>query len=351
MPRLNCWTLACGVANGVYSGHMRVLIIKTSSLGDVIHTLPAVTDASSINKDLRFDWAVEEAFAEIPAWHPAVETVIPVAIRRWRKQPVESLRGPEWRHCKRQLSRNHYDAVIDAQGLIKSAWLTRYVQAPRWGYDTNSAREPLASMAYHHKVPVSRELHAVERIRQLFASAMRYRLPESTGHYGIDAAQFGAVESQEPSIICLHNTARDEKLWPEEHWRQLVQQAIAEGFRVSLPWGNDAERERAKRIAGVDDRAVVLPRLKLKALAALLVRASGVVAVDTGLGHLAAALGTPAVSLYGPTSPDRVGTYGANQCHLLSPEAGSKSSAAQQMSALSPDLVWNNLRPLMKTAG
>lgn len=328
---------------------MRVLIIKTSSLGDVIHTLPAITDAASILEDVKFDWAVEEGFAEIPDWHPAVDEVIPVAIRRWRKQPLESLRGPEWRHCKRLLSRNHYDAVIDAQGLIKSAWLTRYVAAPRWGFDNKSAREPLASMAYHHKVPVSRELHAVERIRRLFAAALRYRLPEAKGTYGIDPELFGDGTNQEPNLICLHGTARDEKLWPEGHWQALVKQAVTAGFRVSLPWGNEEERERAVRIATAGERAFVLPRLNLKSLAALLVRASGVVAVDTGLGHLAAALGVPAVSLYGPTSPDKVGTYGANQLHLHNPDAGGKKRAGDQMSALSPEQVWSNLQPMMST--
>ncbi|MFT5482534.1 MAG: heptosyltransferase-1, partial [Halieaceae bacterium] len=176
---------------------MRVLVIKTSSLGDVIHTLPALTDAANIIDGITFDWAVEEAFAEIPAWHPAVDEVIPVAIRRWRKQPLESLRGPEWKRCKRLLTRNHYDAVIDAQGLIKSAWLARYVQAPRWGYDKKSAREPLATLAYHHKVPVSRDLHAVERIRQLFSQALRYRLPETKGSYGLRAEDFAAHDASD----------------------------------------------------------------------------------------------------------------------------------------------------------
>ena len=103
---------------------MRVLLVKTSSLGDVIHTLPALTDAQRAIPGIQFDWVVEEGFAEIPAWHPAVAQVIPVAIRRWRKHPLQTLRSGEWRRFKARLRETHYDLVIDAQGLLKSAWLT-----------------------------------------------------------------------------------------------------------------------------------------------------------------------------------------------------------------------------------
>jgi heptosyltransferase-1 len=329
---------------------MRVLVIKTSSLGDVIHTLPALTDAARVIGDITFDWAVEEAFAEIPAWHPAVDQVIPVAIRRWRKQPLESLRGVEWKRCKRALTRHHYDAVIDAQGLIKSAWLSRFVQAPRWGYDNKSAREPLATLAYHHKVPVSWDLHAVERIRHLFAHALRYRVPTETGSYGLLTEELTGNGEKEKTIIGLHGTARDEKLWPEEHWCELASLAAGAGYRVSLPWGSDSEHERAERIAKIDPAVFVLPRLNLKTLAALLHRSSGVVAVDTGLGHLSAALGVPAISMYGPTSPARVGTYGLNQQHIVggTPQKGSDPVAL--MAAISPQTVWEQLQPLMAAA-
>ena len=124
---------------------MRVLVIKTSSLGDVIHALPALTDAARAIPGIRFDWVVEEGFAEIPTWHPAVDKVIPVAIRRWRKNLWQTFKSGEWRRFKQRIQSTKYDLVIDAQGLLKSAWLTRYVRAPVAGFDKNSAREPIAA--------------------------------------------------------------------------------------------------------------------------------------------------------------------------------------------------------------
>ena len=151
---------------------MRVLIVKMSSLGDVIHTLPALTDAMAARPELRFDWIVEEAFSEVPGWHPAVERVIPIALRRWRKQPLSSFSGPEWRDFRRTLGAAHYDRVIDAQGLIKSALVSRLARAPVYGFDRHSAREGAAALAYQNRIPVPRQMHAVERTRQLFAGAL-----------------------------------------------------------------------------------------------------------------------------------------------------------------------------------
>ena len=151
---------------------MKVLLVKTSSLGDVVHTLPALTDAQRAIPGIRFDWVVEEGFAEIPTWHPAVDQVIPVAIRRWRKSPWQTLRSGEWRRFKARLRETRYDLVIDAQGLLKSAWLTRYVKAPVAGLDRDSAREPLAARFYDRCYAVPREQHALERVRQLFAQAL-----------------------------------------------------------------------------------------------------------------------------------------------------------------------------------
>lgn len=146
---------------------MRVLLIKTSSLGDVVHTLPALTDAARAIPGIKFDWVVEEGFAEIPTWHPAVGKVVPVAIRRWRKNLWQTIKSGEWRRFKQSVRAEKYDLVIDAQGLLKSAWLTRYVKAPVAGLDKNSAREPLAARFYSRRLAVARGQHAVERVRQL----------------------------------------------------------------------------------------------------------------------------------------------------------------------------------------
>lgn len=297
---------------------MRVLLVKTSSLGDVIHALPALTDAARAIPGITFDWVVEEGFAEIPTWHPAVGRVIPVAIRRWRKNIWQTIKSGEWRRFKQSLRAEKYDLVIDAQGLVKSAWLTRYVNAPVAGLDKNSAREPLASRFYQRRLAVARGQHAVERLRQLFAVALGYDLPKGLGDYGLDVERLIELPRNKPYVLFLHGTTWDTKHWPEVYWRDLALRMADKGVEVRLPWGNPAEKARAERIANGLSNAVVLPKLNLAGVARVLASASACVAVDTGLGHLAAALDVPTISLFGPTNPGLTGAYGKVQIHLAS---------------------------------
>ena len=297
---------------------MRVLLVKTSSLGDVIHALPALTDAARAIPGITFDWVVEEGFAEIPTWHPAVGKVIPVAIRRWRKNIWQTLKSGEWSRFKQSLRAEKYDLVIDAQGLVKSAWLTRYVKAPVAGLDKDSAREPLASRFYQRRLAVARGQHAVERLRQLFAVALGYDLPKGLGDYGLDVKKLVELPRKKPFVLFLHGTTWDTKHWPEVYWRDLAQRMGHLGVEVRLPWGNPAEKARAERIANGLNNAVVLPKLNLAGVAKVLASASACVAVDTGLGHLAAALDVPTISLFGPTNPGLTGAYGKGQIHLAS---------------------------------
>jgi len=175
---------------------VRVLVVKTSSLGDVLHTLPALTDAVQRRPGIRFDWVVEEAFAEVPAWHTAVDDVIPVALRRWKHRPLQVLRAGEPQAAVRQLRRHKYDLVIDAQGLLKSAVIARFARGPRAGLDRSSAREPVAAHAYHRKYAVPREQHAVQRVRQLFAAALAARRAARAAavrrRAGVRAAGYGS---------------------------------------------------------------------------------------------------------------------------------------------------------------
>lgn len=329
---------------------MRVLVVKMSSLGDVVHTLPALTDAAAALPEVRFDWVVEESFAEIPAWHPAVDTVIPIALRRWRKQPFKHFRGPEWQRCRTALRAQHYDLVIDAQGLIKSALVARYVGASVYGLDRHSAREGVASWAYHQRVNVATDLHAVERTRRLFARALDYELPQSRGDYGVrEHLQSSAAESVAPTLLFFHGSAREEKLWPVAHWQQLAE--LARDYRVSIPWGNAKEKQRGEAIAAAADNAEVLPRLDLRGLAQLLMQSQAAVAVDTGLGHLAAALDVPTVSLYGPTDTRLIGAYGSHQLHIESPVSrGDTDDASAMMASIAPQQVWSGLQQVMAEA-
>ena len=330
---------------------MRVLVVKTSSLGDVVHTLPALTDAQRAIPGIQFDWVVEEGFAEIPAWHPAVAQVIPVAIRRWRKHPLQTLRSGEWKRFKARLREARYDLVIDAQGLLKSAWLTRHVHAPVAGLDRDSAREPLAARFYERRYRVPVEQHALERVRQLFAQALGYPLPVSVADYGLDRAQL-AVPDEEPYLLFLHGTTWPSKHWPEAYWRELAERMCESGWAIRLPWGNADERARAERIAAGLPSVSVLPRLNLGGIAKIVAGARACVAVDTGLGHLAAALDVPNISLYGPTLPGRVGAYGRSQVHLCAsgPDAGKGNRHKPCFDDLLPERVASELKALLRSS-
>ena len=330
---------------------MRVLVVKLSSLGDVIHTLPALSDAAEALPGICFDWVVEEDFAEVPAWHPAVDRVIPIAIRRWRKRPLKSFRGPEWRRARTALRRHHYDAVIDAQGLLKSALVARQVRATRYGMDRHSVRERLATSFYHHKIQVPRDMHAVERIRLLFARALNYRLPQGPGDYGVRENLALPGREIPPGLLFFHGTARAEKLWPEAHWVELAKLATEQGYAIWLPWGTALERERAERIASASGQAStvqVLPRLDLLGLSGMLLQVSAAVAVDTGLGHLSAALDVPTVSLYGPTRISLIGAYGRNQVHVQSPlGVADTSDPLAMMRSITAAAVWRELQTVL----
>ncbi|MEM1155295.1 MAG: lipopolysaccharide heptosyltransferase I [Pseudomonadota bacterium] len=328
---------------------MKVLLVKMSSMGDILHALPAVTDAYENVPDIRFDWVVEEDFAEIPAWHVAVDQVIPVALRRWRRQPLRNLVGSEWRAFRTRLRTTPYHAVIDAQGLIKSALICCLVKAPRFGMDRQSAREQMAALAYDHAFPVAKDLHAVERLRALFALSLSYSVPISRGNYAIKPLTQAASA---PGLVFCHGSARKEKLWPEENWIELARLTAVSGLGVYLPWGTDEEHARAQRIAAQTSNAMVLARQSLSELAALFSGAIGVVAVDTGLGHLAAALNVPTVSLYGPTNTRLIGAYGERQVHLEASLSDTAACGAAEalMNGITPQSAWQQLQAIMRAA-
>lgn len=296
---------------------MRVLIVKVSSLGDIIHTLPAVTDAYRARRGLRFDWVVEEAFAEIPRWHPAVDKVIPVAFRRWRKNKLKTWYNGEFTEFKKNLQEEHYDLVIDAQGLLKSGFISRIARGLTVGLSSRTIREPLATLFYNVVYAVPWQQHAVERVRDLFSRTFNYTLDYGSCDYGLDARRFMApVPPEEKFVLFFHGTTWESKLWPLQYWQQLAQLANAAGYRVKLLWGNPEEQARAQAIAAGAANVEILEPQTLTGIASLLVRCAGVVSVDTGLAHLAAALTVPAVTLYGASDSELTGTYGRKQIHL-----------------------------------
>ncbi len=285
-----------------------ILLIKTSSLGDVVHNLPVVSDIRARFPRARIDWVVEEAYRDIVGMHPGVHRAIPVALRRWRGNLLKPAHWREFGQFRHALSGMRYDCVIDTQGLIKSALLARAASGTRHGYAGASARESLAAKFYDVTHVVPRDLHAVVRNRRLAALALGYELPRALD-YGIAAsAPTGPIEHR-PYCVLLHATSRADKLWPEPAWERLGAELAQQGYTPILPWGNAAERARSERIARALPTAVLPPALGILGMAGLLAGAQAVIGVDTGLTHLAAALGRPVVALYCGTRPGLTGVY------------------------------------------
>ncbi len=239
---------------------MRILLVKTSSLGDVIHNLPVASDIRRVYPEAQIDWVVEEGFAEIPRLHPAVRRVVPVAVRRWRKSLFSPTIWREMREYRRLASADFYDAVLDTQGLIKSALLSAQASGEKLGHAATSAREPLAARFYDRSFVIAKTLHAVTRNRQLAAAALGYVLDDLPLDYGITAPPLSAAWLPTGDYaVLLTATSRADKEWPEENWRALGSALIATGVRCVLPGGSAAERSRAGRLAQSLGRAVAAP--------------------------------------------------------------------------------------------
>jgi heptosyltransferase-1 len=304
---------------------MRVLLIKTSSMGDIIHTLPALTDAKNAITNIQFDWVVEETFAELPAWHPAVAKVIPVALRRFKKHIISNPGKihHEWQLFLKQLRMNDYDLVLDAQGLVKSSLLACFAKGIRAGLDFRSARESLASFIYQRKYRVNFYQHAIVRMRSLFSLALDYPLPNTFPEVGIQVQTHHTQtaimnKSSTPYLVFLHGTTWNTKEWPEFYWIELAELAIKAGYHIKISGGHPHEVARAYRIASSRAWVEVIPSLSISEMAILLSNAQGAIAVDTGFGHLAAAINVPTVSLYGATHPGYTGAIGKRSVHLTS---------------------------------
>lgn len=289
---------------------LKLLIVKTSSLGDVVHNLPVINDIRNHYPDIEIDWLVEESFADIPKLHPAVNRVIPVAIRRWRKSLFRKQTWLEIKNLKRQLAAQSYDIVLDTQGLIKSGLLTSFSQGEKHGYAKDSAREPLASYFYDHKHQVARNQHAVARNRKLAALSLNYPAPDNLPDYGIQASVTTDLPLKTPYIVGLHGTSRDSKLWPTEHWINLGQELAKQQLNLILPWASSPELQRAQLIASALSNATVLPKQSISQLATIISQAQAAIGVDTGLSHLSVALGIPTIAIYTDTNPALTGVYG-----------------------------------------
>ena len=332
---------------------MNVLLVKLSSLGDIVHTLPAVQDAARLGA--RFDWVVEESYRAVPALAEGVDNVVPVALRRWRRAPLRYAR--ELCAFHHRLRQRRYDLVLDAQGLLKSAVVTRWACGrDRAGFDAAGARERLASLGYRRRLRVPRREHAIARVRRLFAGALEYERPNTGPNFGLRTP----AAARSDDLVLAHGATWRTKLWPEAFWVELARLAAAAGLRPLLPWLGD-ERERAERIAAAVPEAAVCPPRDLAGALRTVAQARGVVGVDSGLAHFSAALGRPTVMMFGATDPALTGCQGplarnlvgvepcapclSRRCRYMPPGSAGRSPAC--LAAVSPQRVWDTLAHLL----
>lgn len=288
---------------------MRILIVKTSSMGDVVHALPLAADLAAHVPQAQIDWVVEESFAAIPAMSRHVRRVHRVALRRWRTVPLRPATWREIATAKHGLAAEHYDWVLDAQGLLKSAWVARWAQAPVAGLSSDAARERIASSFYTRRVAVGRNVHAIERCRRIGAAVFGYAL-DGAPRFDLVATAGAAISPVGPYAVLLPNASRATKLWPEERWIDVERWLAERGLESVLFWGSAEEEQRARGLAARMRRAVVAPRSPIEPIASTLAQARIVIGLDTGLSHLSAALGRPTVALYCDYDPALVGLAG-----------------------------------------
>jgi heptosyltransferase I len=320
-----------------------ILFIKTSSLGDVVHHMPAITDARRRLPQARLSWVVEEAYAPLARLHPGVDAVIPVASRRWRTRLHDPATWREIGNFRRAIRQQSYDVAIDTQGLLRTALIAHGVRGVRHGYDRASIREPLACLFYDVRHRVEWDAHAIWRNRTLCGSALGYA-PASPIDFGLNGA-IGHQSPARPYAVLIHATARPGKEWSDAHWIAVARAVRDRGFDVVLPWGQEAERARSEAIAAAsrsDSGGDPVPeRRPLDEVAGLIAGASLVIGVDTGLVHVAAALGVPLVAIFIGSEPGLTGPMGAGPIEMvggkgLTPDPADVLRALDRVTARAP---------------
>jgi heptosyltransferase-1 len=313
-----------------------VLIVKTTSMGDVVHALPAASDMLRHFPELELDWLVEAPFADIPRMHPGIRRVIPMAWRKWRQRLFARETWDAIRALRAELRREPYDLVLDLQGLVKSALWGRQARGPLAGYDRLSAREPMAAWLYARKATVSTDLHAVERCRRLAALHLGYEAPRMRPEFGLRVPD-PTWQPRGDYAVIIPSASRAEKLWPERRWAAVANRLRSKGWLPVVLWGRDTEQTLAERIAAGCDGDVP-PFLKVGEIASLLSGARQVVGLDTGFTHLAAALGRPTLGIYCDHEPGLAGLTGSGRVASIGGK-GQVPSQQDVMALLEQQLV------------
>ncbi|MFA7268169.1 MAG: lipopolysaccharide heptosyltransferase I [Sterolibacterium sp.] len=293
---------------------LKILLVKMSSMGDLVHNLPVVTDIRAHYPDAVVDWIAEEAYVTIPSLHPAVRRVIPIAWRRWRRQLAQRKTWTEMAEFRRQLLATDYDFVLDSQGLLKSAIVGSMAKGILVGGDSRSIKEPLASVFYRRRLPIAWSWHVVKRCRAVAAGVLDYPA-DAPPEYGISAPRL-VVDwlPDKPYCVLMHAASRPEKLWPESHWVELGRYLAKQGLICVLPWGSPEEQQRSRRLALAIPGAVVPPLMDLASAAGFLAGSVMVVGLDTGFTHFSAALGRPTIGIYCDSDSQQAAVHGSAYC-------------------------------------
>lgn len=290
----------------------KLLLIKTSSMGDLIHTFPALTDLSQNRpNEYEITWVVEESFADIAKMHPMTKKVIVFGSRRWKKNIFKAQTWREFSAFKRSLRQEKWDLIVDCQGLFKSAMITRLAAQkgtiPTYSFSKESIRDPYAARFYQHGFSVAKGLTAIERNRQLFSKIFNYT-PQPLANFGIQHwDEISHLTPQHPFAALIHGTSAENKEWPEERWIQIGGWLAKKGLISILFWGNAREHERALRIAEQVPDAIVMPRVSIHEAGLILSKAALIIAVDTGFAHLANTQDRPVIGLFLGSHADYAG--------------------------------------------
>ncbi len=294
---------------------MNILIIKLSSLGDVLHNLPIVWDIRTQYPDASIDWLVEENYVSLltplqsQASYRGIDHIIPIAMRRWKKNPLSQQTRQEWRAFRQNLQATHYDMVIETQGLLKAAWLTRLAKrspnaviAGLGNATEDSGYEPLVRCFYTDSVQVPLRCHAVERSRWVAAAAMNVPVPKNKPQFYpptfLQSLKTSESPFNKPYVLFFHATARAAKQWGESNWIALGNTLAKQGKQVILPWGNTPEKAVSERLSTQIAHSIVSPAFNICEWFGVIANAALTVGVDTGLTHLSAMMHTPTIELY-----------------------------------------------------
>ena len=301
-------------------------------MGDLMHALPALTEAKEFNQDIVFDWVVDRSFSEVPKWHPAVNKVIKTDHRNWEKQFFSPESRDALRSVINDINNTEYDLVIDMQNNLKSSFVSYLCKHKVTGMDFKSVREFPAHLSYNKKINISKDLHAITRQNIILSEALGYSTLNSSD-YGITDVNFIKPSFDLPSeyVVLVQNASWKTKQWSIVNWQLLVNHLDKLGIDMILPSGNKEEYLRAKKISSVSGKTHVLKPIALNEIAYIMNKAKFSVCSDTGLAHLSAVVDTPSLTLYGPTDTKLIGTKGNNQFHIIGSDNNINSISIEEV--------------------